>query len=82
MTGASSPPLRIAEAHPDAVPSVRACRSRRDSAVRRLLGLSDPVWVLAALLIALALGGHAVAPRHRLVWNLVAVPLMVLRLKL
>lgn len=78
---AASPPARVAGA-PSEAPLIRARRGRRDSAVRRLLGLSDALSVLAALLIAFALGGRAMGPRHEPAWGLAAVPLMILLFKL
>jgi exopolysaccharide biosynthesis polyprenyl glycosylphosphotransferase len=80
--GASGPPVRIAEARVEAAPAVRSRRGRSDAAVRRLLAISDAAAVLTAVVIALAVGGQAMTGRHRLVWGLVAVPVMVLLFKL
>lgn len=81
MMALSSPPLQIADAPPRAVSSLRARRARADSAIRRLLGLSDAVAVLTAVLIALAIGEHPMRPWHELPWSLAVVPLMVLLFK-
>ncbi len=80
--GPTGPPLQTDNAPPELAPIVRARRGRRDSAVRRLLALSDALSVLMAVLIALVVGGQAMGPRHRLLWSLAAVPLMVLLFKL
>jgi exopolysaccharide biosynthesis polyprenyl glycosylphosphotransferase len=80
--GPSGPPVQIATAAPEAAPLVRSRRGQRDSAVRRLLALSDAVSVLTAVLIALVVSGQALGPQHRLLWSLPAVPLMVLLFKL
>ncbi len=78
----TSPPIQVADAPLEAVRVVRARLGRRDSAVRRLLALSDAAAVLTAVLVALAVGEHATGPQHRLLWSLAAVPLMVLLFKI
>ena len=53
----------------------------KDSALRRLLAAGDAAAVLLALMIAL-LAPRTSAPTHRLLWGLVAVPLMMVLFKL
>ena len=53
----------------------------KDSALRRLLAAGDAAAVLLALTIAL-LAPRTSAPTHRLLWGLVAVPLMMVLFKL
>ena len=69
---------RSASAIDGVSPADKAVRpgERRDSAVRRLLGLSDAVAIVLALAVALAVSGRA-GVAHRLVWGFASVPLMI-----
>ena len=53
----------------------------KDSALRRLLVLGDAVAVMVALTIALVAPGMP-APGHRILWGVVAVPLVMVLFKL
>jgi exopolysaccharide biosynthesis polyprenyl glycosylphosphotransferase len=56
-------------------------RRRGDTVLRRLLAAGDAIAVLVALSLALTLPGLS-TPGHRLLWGLIAVPLMILLFKL
>src|SRR5438067_1130353 len=57
-------------------------RLDRDSLLRRLLGAGDAVSVLVALVIAVIVDGDLGSPPARLLWGLVAIPLMIILFKL
>src|SRR5690242_19225880 len=60
---------------------VRPAGAGRDAALRRLLAAGDAAAVIVALTVALMLPGMSAAG-HRLLWGLVAVPLMMVLFKL
>src|SRR5262245_9415165 len=78
-------PLGVAE--PDGLPAdgtrhaVRSGHVGKDSALRRLLALGDGAAVLLALNLALLIPNKPSAG-HRILWGVVAVPLMMVLFKL
>src|SRR6476660_8566512 len=59
----------------------RPLRVGKDAALRRLLAAGDAAAVILALTVALMLPGTSAAG-HRLLWGLVALPLMMVLFKL
>src|SRR6201989_1634653 len=78
-------PLGVADANgllgDDRELGARPARVGKDVALRRLLAAGDAVAVILALAIALMRPGMSSAG-HRLLWGLVAVPLMMVLFKL